>query len=329
MLGGFCGDLVIDGKEMTMMTKRQMDIVGALVCVILVVIGMMIVVLAIKLSPLQIIHIRQNEKACVARWNTEFVAILPMPEPEPLSFTDLVQTSLKGVVHLQAPSWQGSGFVIGPRMVVTARHCVENITDFVLTTHDGHQVRATRAISAKEHDVAFIWIDDLTCVAEERGTLAHDVVLSPLLLGSIEDCVLGQSVYVIGSPYGKINFNSITKGIISGVDRNWGTTNPYTGESYGWEVAFTVDSAGHPGNSGGPVFTADGVIRGILVGGYSPVLINVMPCDLFLGDLESIRLMFLLDRYRREEVPVYDAYDAYNEWSNQFEGWLNRSMGRP
>lgn len=237
-------------------------------------------------------------------------------------FTDQVQESLKGVVHIQAPRWQGSGFVVGPRHIVTARHCVEGIEDFVITTNEGHKVRATRAISDKEHDVAHIWIDDLTCVTEDCTILGwaggteertfvlgkHKVVLNPLRLGSIKDCVLGQDVYVIGSPYGKVNFNSLTKGIISGVNSDWSPL----GEDYGWEVAFTVDSAGHPGNSGGPVFSMDGVVRGVLVGGFSPVLISVMPCDLFISDMEAIRLMFVLDKYEPEKaVERFDDYYNY------------------
>ncbi|KKL92718.1 hypothetical protein LCGC14_1881870, partial [marine sediment metagenome] len=183
-------------------------------------------------------------------------------------FTDLIQISLKGVVHLQAPSWQGSGFVVGPRLIATAQHCVKDVEDFLLTTWDGHKVRATRAISDKDHDLALIRIDDLTCTAKDcelavetdnsRFNIklsSHQVVLTPLPLGSIKDCVLGQNVYVIGSPYGKMNFNSLTTGSISGVNRDWSPL----GENYGWNVAFTVDSAGHPGNSGCPVFTTDGV----------------------------------------------------------------------
>lgn len=233
------------------------------------------------------------------------------------NFTDLVQTSLKGVVHLQTPNWQGSGFVIGPRLIVTARHCVEGVTDFVITTHDGHQVRASRAISDKEHDVAFIWVDDLACTnARYEGINhqikyggEHDVVLIPLPLGPIADVKLGEPVYVIGSPYGKVNFNSLTTGIISGVDVDWSPL----GDHYGWNVVFTVDSAGHPGNSGCPVFTIDGVVRGILVGGFSPVLISVMPCDLFLSDLVAIRLMFTTDRYEQEKTPEYKE-EWYNLW---------------
>jgi len=234
-------------------------------------------------------------------------------------FTDLVQESIKGVVHLQAPDWQGSGFVVGPRLIATARHCVEGVEDFVITTHDGHKLIATRAISDKEHDVAFIWVDALTCARQMfgKGTCedaSHQVILNPLPLGSIADCVLGQSVYVIGSPYGKVNFNSVSLGIISGVDVDWSPLR----ESYGWEIAFTIDSAGHPGNSGGPVFTVDGVVRGILVGGFSPVLISVMPCDLFLQDLPSIRLMFTTDRYRREEAMGYGEYYNYQDGNEYY-----------
>ncbi|MCP5019640.1 MAG: trypsin-like peptidase domain-containing protein [Ketobacter sp.] len=210
------------------------------------------------------------------------------------------------MVHILCPAWQGSGFVVSPHLIVTARHCVEGVEDFLITTHDGHQVRATRAISDKEHDVAFIWIDDLTCVANERGTKAHEAVLHPLVTGSIKNCVLGQNVYVIGSPYGRVNFNSLTTGVISGVDVDWSPL----GKHYGWKVAFTVDSASHPGSSGCPVFTTDGTVRGILVGGFSPVLGSVMPCDLFLGDLDSIRMMFAQDRYEREEVVL----GIYDEW---------------
>lgn len=255
-------------------------------------------------------------EACAARRKVKKGAkpTLPVAEIQP-TFTDRVQTSLKGVVHLQAPDWQGSGFVVGPRLIVTARHCVEGVEDFEITTHDGHKLKATRAISDKEHDVAFIWIDDLECVrdacfllGEYKNGVAmnvmlgeHEAVLHSLPLGSIKDCVLMQPVYVIGSPYGKVNFNSVTTGVISGVDRDW----DQLGYDYGWKVAFTVDSAGHPGNSGCPVFTIDGVVRGILVGGFSPVLISVMPCDLFIPDLEAIRLMFRLDRYEREEATDY------------------------
>jgi S1-C subfamily serine protease len=241
-------------------------------------------------------------EACAKRRNAK-----PNEPNEPILFTDQIQESIKGVVHIMCPQWQGSGFVIGPNLIATARHCVEDVEDFLITTHDGHQLRATKAISDKEHDVAFIWVDDFECVALERGTKEHKVKLHPLSVGPIKDCQLGQSIYVIGSPYGKINFNAVSLGIISGINRDWSEL----GDFYGWEVAFTTDSAGHPGNSGCPVFSMDGVVRGILVGGFSPVLISVMPCDLFISDLEQIKMMFIQDKYEKEEIPEWDDSSFY------------------
>jgi len=218
----------------------------------------------------------------------------------------VIQRVKSGVVHIMCPEWQGSGFVVGPNLIMTARHCVEGVEDFTITTDEGHKLHATRARSHGDYDTAFIYVDDLTCVANERGTLAHDVTLQPLELGSIKDCQLGEQIFVIGSPYGKINFNAVSFGIISGMNRSW----EELGGDYGWSVAFTVDSAGHPGNSGGPVFSMDGKVRGILVGGFSPVLISIMPSDLFLGDLELIINMFRQDKYQKE-VKVDTAAEAW------------------
>lgn len=215
------------------------------------------------------------------------------------NFIDMIQQTKKGVVHIQCPRWQGSGFVIGQHLIVTARHVVEGVENFEITFDCGGKTTATRAISSKNYDIAFIWFDDV---------LPEKMILE---LGSIKDCKLGQSVYVVGSPHGKINFNSVSLGIISGLNRDWDMVDPYTGEKYGWEIAFTSDSAAHPGNSGCPVFTMDGIVRGILVGGYSPVLNCSMPCDLFLFDIEEIELMFVMDKYQFEKEPEYsDSYYA-------------------
>jgi len=204
------------------------------------------------------------------------------------NFTDIVAQSVKSVVHVRCPQWQGSGFIIDKHIICTARHVVEGVENFVITCNDGTKFHAKKAVSDKEHDVGFIWVEQ-----EIPDRLIAKV-------GSIKDCKLGQDVFIVGSPYGDINFNSVSRGIISGLNRNWDEINWWTGEPYGWKIAFTSDSAAHPGNSGGAIFTTDGVVRGILVGGYSPVLNCSMPCDLFLSDIEHIRRMFIMDRYQFE-----------------------------
>jgi len=209
------------------------------------------------------------------------------------NFTDTVAKTIGSVVHIynNTGGWQGSGVAIAPDLIVTARHVVEDGVDFTITDNNGVEVKATRAASSKKYDVGFIKLDDPNLIPAE--------------FGSIENCKLGQQVYAVGSPYGKINFNSVSLGIISGLDRNWDELNSYTGEKYGWEIAFTTDSAGHPGSSGCPIFTMDGKVRGILVGGFSPVLISVMPCDLFLSNIKEINQMFLMDEYQKEEAVDY------------------------
>lgn len=222
---------------------------------------------------------------------------------------------IPGVVHVMCPQWQGSGFVVRPRLIATARHIIEGVTDFTITTHDGHKVRATRAISFKNRDVGFIWVDDLRCVAEvekelECAKVKHEVKLQELELGSIKDCALGQPVFAIGSPFGKVNFNHLSSGIISAIDRSWDEL----GEDYGWKIGWTTTVAGHPGNSGCPVFTLDGRVRGVLVGGFSPVLVIAMPADLFLDHLDEITTMFEMDKFRKEQRRIiYPATAAENE----------------
>jgi S1-C subfamily serine protease len=209
--------------------------------------------------------------------------------------TQLAKDTLPGVVHIRCPSWQGSGFIIGKHLIATARHVTEGVEDFEITQNDGSVIHSTKAISHEDYDVSIIWVD------EELDNI--------LPLASIKDCEIGQEVFVVGSPYGKINFNCLTSGIISGLGRDWSPL----GEHYGWSVTWTTTAVGHPGNSGGPILTYDGKVRGILVGGFSPVLICAMPVDLFMNDIDEIKRMFVQDKYYKEKIPEMSDDPYYNE----------------
>ena len=205
-------------------------------------------------------------------------------------FPNRIQEVLPSVVHVMCDQWQGSGVALTEDIVVTARHVIDGL-NYTITLNNGTVVKGSQAISHKDYDVGFIRIDKK--------------VLTPAKFGSVKEYVLGQPVFIIGSPFGKINFNSVTLGIISGLDIDWESLSRY-GEPYGWKIAFTSDSGAHPGNSGGPVFTMDGVVRGLLVGGFSPVLNCSMPCDLFLNDIEIIKLMFAFEKYKVEETVILE-----------------------
>jgi S1-C subfamily serine protease len=211
-------------------------------------------------------------------------------------FPDTIQRVLPSVVHIMCSEWQGSGVALTEDIVATARHVVDG-TRYEITTNDGRIFEGTQAISHKDYDIGFIKIKPLGKLANKLGISSK---LTPAKFGSIKDCILGQPVFIIGSPHGKINFNNVTLGIISGLNRDWDSLSRH-GELYGWKIAFASDSAAHPGNSGGAVFSMDGVVRGLLVGAFSPVLNCSMPSDLFLDDIENIKMIFAFDKYKVEQ----------------------------
>lgn len=234
------------------------------------------------------------------QFKQRYIDYKPAPTTQKqISLPDRIEQVSDSVVHIvnETQGLQGSGIAISPDIIMTARHVVEGGEKFVVTLADSNEVIATQAISSKKYDLGFIKFDEF--------------VLKPARLGSIKDCRLGQQVFVIGSPFGKLNFNSVTLGIISGLNRDCDFVDWY-GNDYGWHITFMTDAAGHPGNSGCPVFTTDGVVRGILVGGLSPVLIYCVPVDLVVKDLPLISAMFAMDNYYLEEVKEQE-WDGYKQ----------------
>lgn len=210
---------------------------------------------------------------------------------------DAVDAVIDNAVHIRnnTGQWQGSGVLIAPDLILTARHVVERGENFLIRTNDKKTYKAERAISSKKYDLGFIKLQEkLKCTTK---------------IGDIANCRLGQDVFAIGSPFGNINFNSVTAGVISSLNRkleDFGCP-----ENQGWSVSFQTDAAGHPGNSGCPVYTLDGKVRGILVGSFSNALVYCIPAKLIANDCQVIQLMFLMDEYQKE-INSPDIFDTYS-----------------
>ena len=152
---------------------------------------------------------------------------------------------------------QGSGFVVTSKgAILTSSHVITNAADQV----------GPRATAASKVYVEFADHDRVPArivgwdVFDDVGVLQVDPkahALHPVPLGRSSAVRVGQSVAVIGSPFG--NENSLEVGVVSGVRRSIDSLT----SSFRLADAIQVDAPITHGNSGGPVFDANGRVIGI------------------------------------------------------------------
>ncbi len=136
----------------------------------------------------------------------------------------------------------GSGFILtDDGYIVTNFHVIDSANSVEVTTYDGKSYPAKIVGYDEENDIAVIKID-------ADG-------LTPVVLGSSEESVVGDYVCAIGNPLGELTF-SLTSGIISALDRS------VTIEGKSMNLIQT-DCAINAGNSGGPLFNMYGEVVGV------------------------------------------------------------------
>lgn len=145
----------------------------------------------------------------------------------------------------------GTGFVIDATgWIITNQHVVSSTTaDYKVVTSDGNQYDVTEIARDDANDIAILKID------------AKD--LTVLTLGDSEKLAVGQDAVAIGTPLGEYS-GSVTKGIISGLDRTvTASSSWYGGTSKTYEGVIQTDAAVNPGNSGGPLLNSQGEVIGV------------------------------------------------------------------
>ncbi len=80
-------------------------------------------------------------------------------------------------------------------------------------------------------------------------------------IGSSEELRMGDTVFAVGTPVDEEYFNTITRGIVSGVERK--VTVSVESKNDWVMKAIQIDAAINPGNSGGPLFNGKGELVGI------------------------------------------------------------------
>ena len=143
----------------------------------------------------------------------------------------------------------GSGFVLTENgYVVTNNHVVEGATSVTVTTYNGREYPAQVVGTDSTNDVAVL-------------KLETEDVLSPVVLGSSSDLIVGDQVVAIGNPLGELT-STMTVGYVSAKDRDVTTDNTTIN-------MIQTDAAINSGNSGGPLFNMKGEVVGITTAKYS------------------------------------------------------------
>lgn len=166
---------------------------------------------------------------------------------------DKVSDSVVGIVGytdeittVENSATQGSGIILtSDGYVVTNAHVIGNSkTTYLLqvVTSDGKTFNAGVVGYDSRTDIAVLKMDD-----------AKD--LRAATFGDSEKIELGEDIIVVGNPGGLDYQNSITKGIVSAVDRKMSSTSLVK--------YIQTDAAINPGNSGGPIVNLYGQVVGI------------------------------------------------------------------
>lgn len=136
----------------------------------------------------------------------------------------------------------GSGVWVGPHCLLTAKHIADSNDPLWVVDINGDRSYVTKRILDEDDDMALLIVD---------GTAPNWIKLgmnpSP-----------GDTVYIIGAPFGFSNYPTITAGVLS-------RTKDYLDDF--WASIIVVDAVAAPGNSGGPVIS-NGRLVGICAGIY-------------------------------------------------------------
>lgn len=143
----------------------------------------------------------------------------------------------------------GTGFVISSDgLILTNRHVVADAdSEYEVMMFDGRLLPAKVAAVDTILDIAFLKIDAL------------NLPVAPL--GVSSELEAGETVIAIGNALSEYS-NSVTKGVISGINRRVLAGDGY-GDSEVIEGALQTDAAINPGNSGGPLIDLRGEVVGV------------------------------------------------------------------
>jgi S1-C subfamily serine protease len=151
---------------------------------------------------------------------------------------------VSGVAFACGTSATGSGFVIGPDRVVTNAHVVAGVATPVVELP---------GLAAREGRIVYFDpVDDLAVIAVDGLEAAALPVVAPLVRGTAA-VVQG---YPFGGPFTMVGAEVISAGSVFVPD--------IYGEASALREIYALAAQVDPGNSGGPLLTAEGAVAGVI-----------------------------------------------------------------
>ncbi len=180
-----------------------------------------------------------NPQATGPMFPGDFFGFIAPPAPTPVPNQPSVKRRIGG----------GTGFIItADGLILTNKHVVsDTAADYTVVMSNGTTYPATVLARDVFADVAIIKINATN--------------LPVVRLGNSDNAKIGSTVIAIGNSLSEFQ-NTVTKGVISGVNRRVEAG----GGSFGSEIiegAIQTDAAINPGNSGGPLINLAGEVVGV------------------------------------------------------------------
>lgn len=194
--------------------------------------------------------------------NPEIVTTMASDDAISASTIEETSDAVVGVINLKRQSiWTdseeagtGSGIIYkkedGNAYIVTNHHVVDGAEEVEIALNNDERIRAKVLGSDELTDLAVLKVD-----GSKIDTVAT--------LGASSDLKVGETVLAIGNPLGMEFANSLTRGIISGLDRSVSIDTNGDGVADWITEVIQTDAAINPGNSGGALVDADGNVIGI------------------------------------------------------------------
>lgn len=227
----------------------------------------------------------------------------------------------KSVVELYATSASGgsagSGIIIGFQpdeegdggicFIVTCHHCVDGAYNVNVKDFYGNLYATGLIGSDMASDVALLWT-------------RIDYVPEVASFGDFSELYVADGVYAIGNPTGTLG-GTVSKGIVSALARDVLVDNRYM-------TLMQIDTPINAGNSGGGLFSEDGLLVGLVNAGqeYKDGLGFAVPSDKVLSVVNSLLATYNDDVYRSYGY-VNGRVDIYSVVYEDYSSFMGFSSG--